>query len=190
MIAMLFYLLCGFAVIHVIYERIVQPSIRLHYRNRLFAIRDEVRNQIIEGLNEHDAKVANVVHHGLNNTINRLHLLTLGNKIRAQKRFEEDEQMRQRVEENVSLIVKCDNEIILNALNKTVEIADKVLLFNNLMFFIYTLPLVLLFWMSSGVLTVCKKFFKLYKKRLVSKEFEKSIIFMNDRFVDRAVVSS
>lgn len=41
MIAMLFYLLCGFAVIHVIYERIVQPSIRLHYRNRLFAIRDE-----------------------------------------------------------------------------------------------------------------------------------------------------
>ncbi|HHM1756158.1 TPA: hypothetical protein ACRGPK_004105, partial [Klebsiella pneumoniae] len=119
MIAMLFYLLCGFAVIHVIYERIVQPSIRLHYRNRLFAIRDEVRNQIIEGLNEHDAKVANVVHHGLNNTINRLHLLTLGNKIRAQKRFEEDEQMRQRVEENVSLIVKCDNKIILNALNKT-----------------------------------------------------------------------
>ena len=98
--------------------------------------------------------------------------------------------MRQRVEENVSLIVKCDNEIILNALNKTVEIADRVLLFNNLMFFIYTLPLVLLFWMSSGVLTVCKKFFKLYKKRLVSKEFEKSIIFMNDRFVDRAVVSS
>lgn len=190
MITTLFYVLCGFAVLHVLYERVIQPSVRLHYRNRLFAIRDGVRNQIISGLNEHDLQVANIIHHGLNNTINRLHMLTLGNKIRAQKRFEEDESMRERVEECAALIEECKNEYLLSAIDETVDIADKVLFFNNMLFFFYTLPIVLVFWIASGLISACKRVYSLYKNRLISKDFEKSIIFMNDKFVKQAVISS
>ncbi|HDG0627992.1 TPA: hypothetical protein PFA69_002082 [Serratia marcescens] len=188
MLTTLFYVLCGFAVLHFIYERIVLPSIRLHYRNELFKIRDTVRNEMISGVEGKDVEVAKLVHDGLNNTINRLHYLTLGNKVRAQMRFEADESMRNHVKKHVDMMMSSNNETLKGTLDRTVDIMDKVLLFNNLFFFIYTLPLLGIVLTVSLVLSTANKMVKKYRSRLKSKEFEETILLMNDRFVKRAVV--
>lgn len=36
------------AILHFIYERIILPTIQLHFRHRLFALRDEVRNLLMD----------------------------------------------------------------------------------------------------------------------------------------------
>ncbi|WP_382631345.1 hypothetical protein, partial [Streptomyces sp. NPDC056982] len=72
MLTVLFYVLLCMAAAHFIYERILLPSLRLHYRNKLFELRDEVRNQIIANHSEDNTQAAQLVHEALNNAINRL----------------------------------------------------------------------------------------------------------------------
>ncbi|MBH2937754.1 hypothetical protein I5Q40_22430 [Serratia marcescens] len=188
MITMLFYTLCVLAILHFIYERIVLPSVRLHYRNELFKIRDTVRNEMISGVDGKDIEIAKLVHDGLNNTINRLHYLTLGNKVRAQMRFENNENMRNHVKRQVDMMLSSKNEILKKALDDTVSVMDKMLIFNNMFFFVYTLPLVPLVLAVSMVISAVKKAVKTYKSRMKSKEFEETILLMNDGFVRMAVV--
>lgn len=47
MLTVLFYVLLGLGAAHFIYERIILPSIRLHYRNQLFALRDVARKELL-----------------------------------------------------------------------------------------------------------------------------------------------
>lgn len=188
MITTLFYVLCVLAILHFIYERIVLPSVRLHYRNELFKIRDTVRNEMISGVEGKDVEIAKLVHDGLNNTINRLHYLTLGNKVRAQMKFENNESMRNHVKKHVDLMMSSENETLKTALNDTVCVMDKVLLFNNLFFFIYMLPIVAVVLVVSSVVSAVKTVVRTYKSRLKSKDFEETLLLMNDRFVKMAVV--
>ena len=76
MLTVLFYVLLGLGAAHFIYERIILPSIRLHYRNQLFALRDVARRKIIDGGSDTSMQAATLVHDSLNNAINRLHCQT------------------------------------------------------------------------------------------------------------------
>ncbi|MFZ1875011.1 MAG: hypothetical protein WAU54_19875 [Chania sp.] len=187
MITTLFFVLCGFAVLHFIYEKIALPSLRLHFRNELFKIRDCVRKEIITGQLGKDLAAANLIHEGLNNTINRLHMLTLGNKMRAQQRFETDERMRELVLEHSAVLAKMESVTLQKAFDRTVDIMEKVLLCNNGLFMLYSLPLILLAWLCGLLLKTLHQSLSLLKDRLKSTYFEKSILFMNDSFVRRAV---
>ena len=52
----LFYILIILAVWHFVYEAILLPSIRWNLRNELFALRDRLRNVVIEN-QKHDKTV-------------------------------------------------------------------------------------------------------------------------------------
>ncbi|WP_337264354.1 MULTISPECIES: hypothetical protein [unclassified Serratia (in: enterobacteria)] len=188
MITTLFYVLCGFAVLHFIYERIVQPSLRLHFRNELFKVRDCVRNEIIEGKLGKDLAAANLMHEGLNNTINRLHMLTLGNKWRAQQRFETDKVMRATVLEQSAILYRIENEALKKSLRRTVKIMDYVLISNNGLFMIYSFPLVVFITLCSLAVAALRQSLRIVNQRIIrAKDFEKSILLMNDSFVNQAV---
>lgn len=143
MLTVLFYVLLGLGAAHFIYERIILPSIRLHYRNQLFALRDVARERIIDGGSESSVQAATLVHDSLNNAINRLHLLTLPNKFRAQKRVAEEPTIKQRIKREVDVFKRCDNEEIVKVLLKSGQVLENVLFFNSLMLLIYLLPFVL-----------------------------------------------
>ncbi|EKN6119592.1 hypothetical protein ACPX3P_000191 [Yersinia enterocolitica] len=187
MIAMLFYALCGFAALHFIYERIILPSMRLKFRNELFRIRDTVRNEIISGDLGKDLVAANLIHDGLNNTINRLHLLTIGNKVRAQIKFERDPAMRDRVKRNSEVLITCKNSVLTEAIKDSVSIMDSALIWNNLLFIIYVSPVVLVMMLGGLVLKTLNHTMQLFKSRIKAKEFEESILLMNDNFMNRVV---
>lgn len=156
MLTVLFYVLIGLGAAHFIYERIILPSVRLHYRNQLFALRDEVRQKIIDGTSDGSLQAANLVHEAINNAINRLHLLTLPNKFRAQKRVYENPAIRQKLKREVEMFNRCDDRDIIKSLVKSGVILENVLLFNSLMLLIYLLPFVTVMWFCIRVFKTAK----------------------------------
>lgn len=143
MLTVLFYVLLGLGAAHFIYERIILPSIRLHYRNQLFALRDVARERIISSDSESSVQAATLVHDSLNNAINRLHLLTLPNKFRAQKRVAEDPVIKQKIKREIDIFKRCNDDEVVQVLIKSGQVLENVLVFNSLMLLLYMLPFVL-----------------------------------------------
>ncbi|AKL17031.1 MULTISPECIES: hypothetical protein [Citrobacter] len=191
MITALFFTLCAFAAFHFIYERILQPSLRLSFRNELFEIRDKVRNEIISGnLSPKDMKAAVLIHDGLNNTINRLHLLTIGNKIRAEINFARNPEIKERVNKHAKVLFACENEELLQAVSESVKVMDKALVANNLPFLLYIAPVVLSFMLIGKVFSVANSTATKYLQWFKAKQFEKAILLSNDGFLSKVVVAT
>lgn len=191
MITMLFFTLCAFAAFHFIYERILQPSLRLSFRNELFEIRDMVRNEIISGsLSAKDMKAAVLIHDGLNNTINRLHFLTIGNKIRAEINFSRNPEIRERVNKHAKVLFACENEKLLEAVADSVRVMDKALIANNFPLILYAAPLVLSFMLVGKVFSLVNSTVGKYRQWFKAKQFEKAILLSNDGFLNRVLVTA
>lgn len=183
MLTVLFYVLLGLGAAHFIYERIILPSIRLHYRNQLFALRDVAREKIISGGSESAVHAANLVHDALNNAINRLHLLTLPNKFRAQKRVAEDPVIKQRIKREIDVFKRCDDEEIIAVLVKSSRVLENVLAFNSLMLLVYLLPFVLAVIFCVKVIKTASTLVKWVKGR----ELEEAIMLLPDPQVKQVV---
>ncbi len=69
----IFYILLALAIIHFIYEGIIAPSMRLHYRYRLFTLRDELRFLKATHKDELPDEVFILLQNILNNSITLLH---------------------------------------------------------------------------------------------------------------------
>lgn len=190
MITTLFFTLCGFAAAHFIYERIALPSLRLHFRNELFRLRDIVRKEIIAGqLVAKDAKAAKLIHDGLNNTINRLHLLTLGNQVRVQMNFERNPEVRDKVKRNAEILLACDNEKLLLALKSSMRIMDYALYSNNFFFLLYVSPLVLSLMMVGAIVQTVSSSYERVKKTVKAVELQETILLVNDGLMRKVVAS-
>ncbi|ENZ5482424.1 hypothetical protein ACGU0V_004005 [Serratia marcescens] len=183
MLTVLFYVLLGLGAAHFIYERILLPSIRLHYRNQLFTLRDEIRAKIIHGTSESGIQAANLVHDALNNAINRLHLLTLPNKFRAQKRVYEDAVIRQRLKREIEVFKRCDDEDIIKILMKSGGVLENVLIFNNLMALVYLSPIVFCVLFCIHVVKTTNRVVRWVKGR----ELEEAIMLLPDPQVQKVV---
>lgn len=144
MLTVLFFVLLGMALAHFIYEKILLPSIRLHFRNKLFELRDRVRNELIENRTSESAEAAKLVHEVLNNAINRLHMMTLQNQWRARKRFRNDPSIQHKINRDVEILRRADNKVIDGTIRDSASILKNVLFFNSFMFFVYTLPVFIL----------------------------------------------
>ncbi|EEX3304651.1 hypothetical protein D1V28_000509 [Escherichia coli] len=183
MLTVLFFVLLGLGAAHFIYERIILPSIRLHYRNQLFALRDVAREKIIEGGSESAVHAANLVHDALNNAINRLHLLTLPNKFRAQKRVAEDPAIKQRIKREIDVFKRCEDDEIIDVLFKSGLVLENVLIFNNLMLLLYLLPFVLVVFFCVKVIKTASSLVNWVK----GKELEEAIMLLPDPQVRQIV---
>lgn len=143
MLTVLFYVLLGLAAAHYIYERIILPSIRLHFRNQLFELRDAVRDEIISDKSDENTQAAKLVHEALNNAINRLHLMTFQNRLRAQRNLAANPAIQAKLRREVELFEKCDNKVIMNTITSSALILRRAYFFNHLMFILYTMPIML-----------------------------------------------
>lgn len=183
MLTVLFYVLLGLGAAHFIYERIILPSIRLHYRNQLFALRDVARRKIIDGGSDTSMQAATLVHDSLNNAINRLHLLTLPNKFRAQKRMAENHAIRQKIRREIDVFKRCDDREVVDVLFKSGRILENVLLFNSLMLLLYMFPFVLAVWFCVRVIKTSSSLVQWVKVR----DLEEAIMLLPDTQVEKVV---
>lgn len=179
----LFFVLLGMATAHFIYERILLPSIRLYYRNKLFELRDKVRNELIDNPEPASVDSAKLVHEVLNNAINRLHLMTIQNQYRARKRLYKDESLQSKVKKEVEIINNSNNKVITGAIRESAEILNKVMFFNSFMLFLYALPIfisvVLIAKIASSVANRVKKVINEYRK------LEEAVMVLPDRLIKK-----
>ena len=139
----LFYILIILAVWHFFYEAILLSFIRWSLRNELFALRDRLRNVVIEN-QKYDKTVFDLVHSGLNNYINRLHILDFRFDLRLRKILKNNPAIRKEVEQNLQKIEESKNQEIKAVFNQTKLILWKAFIANTGGFLLYLIPLVVI----------------------------------------------
>jgi hypothetical protein len=129
---------------HYLYEGIIAPSIRLHLRNRLFALRDEIRDLKISGIDAADEKAFWFVHDGINNFINRLPFLTIERAKILTTEYAHNELLRKTLDEHRDAVLKTKNKGIHNVFLKTNSVIEKAFITNMGGWFIYIVPIALI----------------------------------------------
>lgn len=132
------------ATFHFVYEGIVAPSLRLKLRNKLFALRDELRNLKVEGLERADEEAFWLVHEGINAYINRLPHLTVYGRHKAMAAYREDAELRARVEKRVEVLTNCKNGSITDVLERVTLVVEEAFIVNMGGTFIYIVPAAML----------------------------------------------
>lgn len=128
------------ATFHFIYEGIVAPSLRMKLRNKLFALRDELRSIKILGLAKDDEQAFWLVHEGINSYINRLPNLTIYGRHKAMAAYREDAELRTRVEKRLEVLTRCKNKAITDVLDRVTLVVEEAFLINMGGTFIYIVP--------------------------------------------------
>jgi hypothetical protein len=158
-------ILAALALYHFVYEAIVAPSIRLHLRNKLFVLRDEIRGLKASGnLEVEDGQAFWYVHDGINYFLDRLPSLTLASRSAVEAAYRNNQELRQLVAERKALLERCANPQIKDIFERTALVVEEAFIVNAGGWFVYLVPLaVLLFTIgrlnrlaSSLVLTPTK----------------------------------
>jgi hypothetical protein len=130
------------AIIHFVYEGIVAPSIRMHLRNRLFTLRDEIRNLKIEGgISAGDETAFWFVHNGINHFLNRLPYLTVMRKVQLEAEYKTNKELREIVTERISVVRGCGNAEIVRIFDKTTFLIEEAFIVNMGGWFFYLVPI-------------------------------------------------
>mgnify|MGYP003594425709 CR=1 FL=1 len=129
------------ALLHFIYEGMIAPSLRMHFRNKLFALRDEIRNLKIEGISEHDEEAFWFVHDGINHLLNRLPNLTIERQIRLEVEYKTNNDLRSIVEKRISIVKTCGNKEIIAIFDKTKSVIEEAFVVNMGGWFFYIIPI-------------------------------------------------
>lgn len=184
MLTVLFYVLLSMAAAHYVYERIILPSLRLHYRNQLFELRDKVREEIIADHSDDNTKAAQLVHEALNNAINRLHMMTITNRVRAKQRLDSNPKLKAQIDREIQLFARCNNSTIDTTISESAMILEKVYIVNNLMLIAYTFPIYLGVVGVAKVVKAANTFLTLVTDR---QSLEQAVMLLPDRQVAKLV---
>ena len=139
-----------------VYEAILLPSIRWNLRNELFALRDRLRNVVIEN-QKHDKTVFDLVHNGLNNYINRLHWVDLRFEFKFRKILKNNPAIRKEVEQNLQKIEESKNQEIKAVFYQTKSILWRAFAANIGGFLCYLIPLVFIVFSIEKLLNIILK---------------------------------
>ena len=135
---------------HFLYEGIIAPSIRIHLRNKLFVIRDELRQVKADGLLANDERAFWFVHEGVNNFLNRLPNLTIWRSKELVKEYTKNEKLRKLLDDHVNEVRNSDARIRL-AFQKTNSIIEIAVITNFGGYFIYLIPIVIVISIFSKI---------------------------------------
>jgi len=138
------FILMALSIWHFVYESLVAPTIRLHLKNRLFAIRDELRKVDVQSLSHEEVRAFNFVHTGINNFINRLPNITISNMFKVQLELIRNVNKKKMLDDHVQSVLNCRNQNILTAFSNTNSVIENAFIANMGAWFIYILPIALL----------------------------------------------
>ena len=130
---------------HYVYEKLVAPVARFHLRNELFALRDQVRHEIMaRNFDPVEENGIVFVHDAVTRFINRLPYLNLGILIQANILFKENTELDEEADNRTCAIEKVSNKKVLAAFLRTDRIIYKAILWNSGSGIIYILPSLIL----------------------------------------------
>lgn len=126
---------------HFVYEGIIAPSIRMHLRNKLFALRDELRAAKAVGIAREDEQAFWFVHDGINNFLNRLPGLTMERTRRLRSAYESDSKLRDTLKAHLDKVLSAEDPVIRSVFDRTNEVIRIAFVTNAGGWFIYIVPL-------------------------------------------------
>lgn len=116
-----------------VYQAVILPGIRLSLRYRVFALRDTLRNLVIEGrLTEYDPAFQ-ILHDRLNFLCVSLHRFDLARVVQASHNL--DDESRARVERSINTIKAAPAEV-QQVYKESLEVIGCALAVNSLLFFL------------------------------------------------------
>lgn len=186
MLVTLFFLLCFLCVVHFIYDRIILPEIRLYYRSELFILRDKVRNILLDKDSCHeDFQAAKILHEALNNSINRLHQLTLSNRVATIRAISSNKNIKDRLLKHVNLIKSSKNRELSRYLDDACNITRNMYVYNSLLFLIYFYPVYLILLIIKYIFKKSMSVFDAMRDR--KKEDVEVISFSSDKQFNKII---
>lgn len=136
----LIYSILALATFHFVYDGIVAPSIRLHLRNRLFALRDELRAIHAAGVSREDHNAFWYVHEGINGLLNRLPGLTMSNRAAVRRAYETDAALRTIVKAREEMLDNCRDARIKKVFERSSAVVEMAFLANAGGWAVYVVP--------------------------------------------------
>ncbi|MFY3630858.1 hypothetical protein ACOTFH_29860 [Achromobacter xylosoxidans] len=139
------------SVWHFLYEGIIAPSIRMRLRNRLFALRDELRRAHAKGISKNDEEAFWFVHDGINNFLNRLPSLTIEKTSRLRTRYRTDARIRTIITEHAEKVASLQDPVIRSVFERTNDVIRDAMMTNAGGWFIYIVPLAFVVVLTSSI---------------------------------------
>lgn len=144
---MMSYLVLGLillSIIHLIYESVIAPSLRLKLRFDLFALRDEVRSLKVEHGDMLRDRHFKYLEDSINSTILMLPRFELSVIRKINEELKKDKELDARVQERMRVLDDCNISRIAEIRKKSLDLANKSFVINSGMLFMYLLPFALL----------------------------------------------
>lgn len=127
------------AFAHFIYEGIVAPSLRMKLRNQMFELRDELRH--LHATDDRCTREAfDIAHSGINQYINRLHIVTLSLMSRFKAAYR-DKAFREEVERRRKALDACKSSELQSIVSRANHNIEAAFAANSGMWFVYLAPL-------------------------------------------------
>jgi hypothetical protein len=148
---------------HYLYENIVLPTVHTSFRNKLFALRDELRGHLIDRP-EIDKAAFEVAHDGINNAINCVDVIDLSMQMRVQHLMSTDADFRARVDARRKLVDETSSTEIKDIVKRANEMLRDVFVLNSGGWFVYVVPIVIAIVFSRKIMVTTKEVFTLAAK--------------------------
>lgn len=136
-----------------IYEAIILPTIRLSLRFKLFALRDEIRDMILdcELQNKPVEKALLIQQSAINNSIKMLSKVDSTLIYRFVDEMNRDHAMKNRVQERIKTVEEYSSQEFQNIAKNTVRIFRQALIANMGAWFIYLVPIGICFFLITRI---------------------------------------
>lgn len=132
------------ATFHFVYEGIILPSIRVHLRYRLFALRDRLRYLQLTPGNNLQNDVFDSMQGSINSTIKFLPNINLYLLSVAREAYKKEPELRERVVESQTLLESCSIEEIKAIQRESTNLFGYALIANLGGLLIYIIPILLI----------------------------------------------
>ncbi len=96
-----------FSVLHFIYEGVIAPSLRMHFRYRLFAIRDELRNELTSFPQHLHDEAYSELQEGINRAIAAMAQVHVSTIIRGRRWLKNNPQAAKEIENRRKRMNRC-----------------------------------------------------------------------------------
>ena len=164
MIAWLILIAAVLCLWHFVWEGIVAPSLRMQIRDRIFALRDELRNRIIDGDPASADRAFDYLQEIMNTSIVYLSAADPVSLYMAKRAFARDENFRLESEKRLQVIEA--NDVARDISKRLNRLYGDAFLVNSGGWFIYLIPLLLTLVLFSTIIDFFRQILALPTSRI------------------------
>ncbi len=134
----IFIILC---VLHLSYECLILPTLRLRGKYKLFALRDRLRSYEIKNGGTLNKNLMRYMHGSINVSIQTVDFFDMVLLVKSDRLLNKDQELRLKVEKNSAMFEKFATDELREIRQEMLDILYNTFIFNGLMLSLYLLPI-------------------------------------------------